>query len=122
LRKGPARRQPPRGWLKIIPDTGHWIAERLGHPEYTNDIIYRPVVNLRFGAYYLAWACEYLDGNLVSALAGYNAGPGQRRKLAWPLWRRGYPFCRTDDLCGATPLYPADLRAIFTTIPGSTAA
>jgi soluble lytic murein transglycosylase len=65
-----------QGLAQIIPDTGHWIAARLGHPEYTNDIIYRPAVNLRFGAYYLAWAREYLEGNLVSALAGYNAGPG----------------------------------------------
>ncbi len=65
-----------QGLAQIIPDTGAWIAERLGHPEYTNDIIYRPVINLRFGAYYLDWARDYLDGNLVSGLVGYNAGPG----------------------------------------------
>jgi soluble lytic murein transglycosylase len=65
-----------QGLAQIIPDTGQWIAGQLGHPEYTNDIIYRPVINLRFGAYYLAWARDYLDGNLLSALVGYNAGPG----------------------------------------------
>ncbi len=65
-----------QGLAQIIPETGRWIAEQLGHPEYTNDIIYRPVINLRFGAYYLDWVREYLDGNLVSALVGYNAGPG----------------------------------------------
>lgn len=65
-----------QGLAQIIPDTGAWIAEQLGHPEYTNAIIYRPVVNLRFGAYYLDWVRDYLDGNLISALAGYNAGPG----------------------------------------------
>ena len=65
-----------QGLAQIIPDTGQWIAGRLGHPEYTNDIIYRPVINLRFGAYYLAWARDFLDGNLLSALVGYNAGPG----------------------------------------------
>lgn len=65
-----------QGLAQIIPDTGQWIAERLGHPEYTNDIIYRPAINLRFGAYYLDWARGYLDGNLLSALVGYNAGPG----------------------------------------------
>ncbi|MCB0041553.1 MAG: transglycosylase SLT domain-containing protein, partial [Caldilinea sp.] len=57
------------------------IAGQLGHPEYTNDIIYRPVINLRFGAYYLDWARDYLDGNLLSALVGYNAGPGNSQ--AW---------------------------------------
>jgi soluble lytic murein transglycosylase len=65
-----------QGLAQIIPETGAWIAEQLGHPEYTNAIIYRPVINLRFGAYYLDWVRDYLDGNLISALAGYNAGPG----------------------------------------------
>jgi soluble lytic murein transglycosylase len=65
-----------QGLAQIIPDTGHWIAGQLGHPEYTNEIIYRPVINLRFGAYYLDWVRDYLDGNLLSALVGYNAGPG----------------------------------------------
>jgi soluble lytic murein transglycosylase len=70
-----------QGLAQIIPDTGQWIAERLGHPDYTNDIIYRPHINLWFGAYYLDWARGYLDGNLVSALVGYNAGPGN--SAAW---------------------------------------
>ena len=65
-----------QGLAQIIPDTGHWVAERLGHPDYTNEMIYRPYINLQFGAYYLDWARSYLDENLVSALVGYNAGPG----------------------------------------------
>lgn len=65
-----------QGLAQIIPDTGHWVAERLGHPDYTNEMIYRPYINLMFGAYYLDWARDYLDGNLISALVGYNAGPG----------------------------------------------
>ncbi|MBX3013215.1 MAG: tetratricopeptide repeat protein [Caldilineaceae bacterium] len=65
-----------QGLAQIIPDTGHWVAERLGHPDYTNEMIYRPYINLQFGAYYLNWTRSYLEGNLVSALVGYNAGPG----------------------------------------------
>ncbi len=65
-----------QGLAQIIPDTGHWVATQLGHPEYSNEMIYRPHINLKFGAYYLAWARNYLDGNIVSALVGYNAGPG----------------------------------------------
>jgi soluble lytic murein transglycosylase len=70
-----------QGLAQIIPDTGQWIADRLGHPDYTNDIIYRPHINLWFGAYYLDWARGYLDGNVVSGLVGYNAGPGN--SAAW---------------------------------------
>ena len=76
-----------QGLAQIVPDTGRWVAERLGHPEYTNELIYRPFINLRFGAYYLDWAWDYLDGNLVSALVGYNAGPGNAeawRELSGP--------------------------------------
>lgn len=65
-----------QGLAQIIPDTGRWIAEQVGHPEYTNEIIYRPVINLRFGAYYLDWVRDYLGGDLLGALVGYNAGPG----------------------------------------------
>jgi soluble lytic murein transglycosylase len=65
-----------QGLAQIIPDTGAWVAERLRYPNYTNAMVYRPFVNVKFGAYYLDWVRDYLDGNLVSALVGYNAGPG----------------------------------------------
>ncbi|MEZ4867577.1 MAG: transglycosylase SLT domain-containing protein [Caldilineaceae bacterium] len=65
-----------QGLAQIVPATGLEIAQQLGHADYTNEIIYRPHINLRFGAYYLARARNYLDGNIVSALVGYNAGPG----------------------------------------------
>ncbi|MCX6050441.1 MAG: lytic transglycosylase domain-containing protein, partial [Chloroflexi bacterium] len=71
-----------QGLAQIVPDTGIWVAQRLGHPDYTNALIYRPYINLNFGAYYLAWTRDYLDGNLVSALVGYNAGPGNSK-----IWR-----------------------------------
>ncbi len=72
-----------QGLAQIIPDTGAWIAQRLGYPNYENALVYRPLVNVKFGAYYLDWARTYLDGNLVSALVGYNAGPGNSER-----WRR----------------------------------
>src|SRR5690606_16709710 len=65
-----------QGLAQIIPDTGAWVAQQLGYPNYTNSLVYRPYINVKFGAYYLDWVRDYLDGNLVSALVGYNAGPG----------------------------------------------
>lgn len=66
-----------QGLAQIIPDTGQWIAQQLGHPDYTNEIIYRPHINLMFGAYYLERVRrDWAEGNLISALAGYNGGPG----------------------------------------------
>lgn len=66
-----------QGLAQIIPDTGQWVADRLSYPNYSNALIYRPYINVKFGAYYLDWVRNYLDGNLVSALVGYNAGPGR---------------------------------------------
>jgi len=65
-----------QGLAQIIPDTARWVAEQQGHPDWSNDLIYRPYINVDFGAYYFDWVREYLDGNPVSALVGYNAGPG----------------------------------------------
>lgn len=70
-----------QGLAQIIPDTARWVAEQQGHPDWSNDLIYRPYINVDFGAYYFAWVRDYLDGNPVSALVGYNAGPGN--SSAW---------------------------------------
>ena len=100
-----------QGLAQIIPDTGHWIAEQLGHPEYTNDIIYRPVVNLRFGAYYLNWVRDFVDGNLISALVGYNAGPGNAKS-----WREQ---SGPDDTIFAEILTFSEPRLYIQTVLGN---
>jgi soluble lytic murein transglycosylase len=68
-----------QGLAQIIPDTARWVAEQQGHPDWSNDLIYRPYINVNFGAYYFDWVRLYLDGNEVSALVGYNAGPGNAK-------------------------------------------
>ena len=66
-----------RGLMQIVPGTGQGIAERLGWPpDYTTRDLYRPLVSVRFGTDYLATQRQRFDGDLVAALAGYNAGPG----------------------------------------------
>jgi soluble lytic murein transglycosylase len=70
-----------QGLAQIIPDTARWVAERQGHPDWSNELIYRPYINVNFGAFYFDWVRDFLDGNEVSALVGYNAGPGNSE--AW---------------------------------------
>lgn len=65
------------GLMQIIPGTGEEIAARLGWPEnYTQQDLYRPVVNVRFGVEYLDRQRNYFNGDLYAALAAYNGGPG----------------------------------------------
>ena len=74
-----------QGLAQIIPDTGQWVADQLGYPDYRNELVYRPYINVKFGAYYLDWVRDYLDGDLVGALVGYNAGPGNAQR-----WREQF--------------------------------
>ena len=69
-----------QGLAQIIPATGAEIAERMGFPNYSNALIYRPYINIRFGAFYLAWVRDFVDGRIASALAGYNGGPGNSQR------------------------------------------
>jgi len=75
-----------RGLMQIIPTTGKEIAGSLGWPPgYTDDDLYRPMVSVRMGTYYLAKWRDRFDGDLYAALAAYNGGPGNSaewRKLA----------------------------------------
>jgi soluble lytic murein transglycosylase len=66
-----------RGLMQIVPTTGAQIASQLGWPfNYVEDDLYRPMVNVRFGAHYLANNRTYLNGDLYAMLAAYNGGPG----------------------------------------------
>jgi peptidoglycan lytic transglycosylase len=70
------------GLMQIIPATGEQIAVELGWPPvYDSADLYRPIVSVRFGAYYLGKNRDLLNGNLYAGLAAYNAGPGNA--IAW---------------------------------------
>src|SRR3990172_12870952 len=65
------------GLRQIVPATGEQIASELNWPPaYDSDDLYRPIVSVRYGAYYLAKNRDLLGGNLYAGLAAYNAGPG----------------------------------------------
>lgn len=66
-----------RGLMQIIPSTGQEIANFLGWPVgYTENDLYRPHVNIAFGASYLARQRNAFGGDLYEALAAYNGGSG----------------------------------------------
>ena len=66
-----------RGLMQVIPGTGDSIAGQLGWPlNYETSDLYRPLVSVRFGTYYLGAQRDRFEGDLYAALAAYNAGPG----------------------------------------------
>jgi soluble lytic murein transglycosylase len=71
-----------RGLMQIMPATGEGIVSALGWPpNFSTQDLYRPVVSIRLGTYYLAQQRAYFGGDLYTALAAYNGGPGNT--IAW---------------------------------------
>jgi soluble lytic murein transglycosylase len=65
-----------QGLSQVIPDTGAYIAQRLGWRDYVNEDLYRPYVGIAFGAFYLDQQLDAFDGDVAAALSAYNGGPG----------------------------------------------
>lgn len=66
-----------RGLMQVMPSTGRVIARQLGVRGWRVDHLDEPLVNLRFGTFYLGQVLQKFNGDLIRALAAYNAGPGR---------------------------------------------
>ncbi len=65
------------GLMQIIPATGEQIARDLNWPNYQQRDLYRPMVSVKFGVYYLKrYGLNLLDNDMFAAWAAYNGGPG----------------------------------------------
>ena len=60
------------GLMQILPETGEWIAGRLGE-EFEVNKLTDPEYNIRYGTYYLRYLMDYF-GRTQLALAAYNGG------------------------------------------------
>jgi soluble lytic murein transglycosylase len=79
-----------RGLMQIIPPTGADIAGKMGWPpDYVVDDLYRPLISLRMGLFYLAGLRDAFGGDVYAALAAYNGGPGNAS--AWLELANGDP-------------------------------
>ncbi len=62
------------GLMQIMPQTGRTLARQLNTP-FATDSLFNPFVNIRFGAFYLSQLLKEFKGNMILAIAAYNAGP-----------------------------------------------
>lgn len=76
------------GLMQIMPDTGAWIAHKLDlDAVYTEQMLYDPACNVRFGCWFLRFLTNRFDGELLHIIAAYNAGHGSVEKwLADPAY------------------------------------
>ena len=62
------------GLMQIMPNTGAWLAERMGI-SFTEEDLFSPAYNIRMGTYYLRLLLNMFEVQ-STALAAYNAGMG----------------------------------------------
>ena len=70
------------GLAQVVPATGAGIAQNLQVPDFQADDLQRPVIGVRFGAFYLARQRDAMHGSLPGALAAYNGGPSNAQRWA----------------------------------------
>lgn len=102
-----------RGLMQIMPETGAWVAERLGLGPVKAEDLDEPELNLRLGTWYLAYQIRAFNGDLTLALAAYNGGGANvRRWLEEERWSGS-----VDDLhqipFGETRMYVQRVLATY---------
>lgn len=65
-----------RGLMQVTPRTARAIARDSGGTEFRVGDLANPDINIRYGTYHLRDMLDIYGGNIVAALAAYNAGSG----------------------------------------------
>lgn len=63
------------GLMQLMPETSDWIIEQGRFPEYCDEELLEPAININLGSWYLASIYNKFDNNIVATIAAYNAGP-----------------------------------------------
>jgi len=63
-----------RGLMQLIPSTARQMGRRLGLRRFSVEDLYRPQLNIELGVEHLRELLEEFEGNLLAAIAAYNAG------------------------------------------------
>ncbi len=78
---GATSRSQAKGLMQLIPATANEVAQDLRIKNFDSDQMYHPIVNIKFGTYYLAKVIRQFGGNVSVGLAAYNAGPQRLKRF-----------------------------------------
>ena len=85
-----------RGLMQITPQAANEIERHSGGTTFKLKDLSDPEINIRYGTYLLRELLDRYDGDVVAALAAYNAGPGNVDKWGGSdLSIEGIPFPET---------------------------
>jgi soluble lytic murein transglycosylase len=86
-----------KGLMQIQPETARFIARRSGGTRFQVADLGTPQINIQYGTYYLRYLLDRYDGNVVLAVAAYNAGETNVARWVERSRRGGREF-RIDDI------------------------
>jgi soluble lytic murein transglycosylase len=69
-----------RGLMQITPEAAKFIEKQSGGTTFHMSDLSNPEINIRYGTFLLKELLERYEGDVVAALAAYNAGPGNADK------------------------------------------
>lgn len=85
-----------RGLMQITPEAANEIERHSGGTTFKLKDLSNPEINIRYGTYLLRELLDRYDGDVVAALAAYNAGPANVDKWGGSdLSVEGIPFPET---------------------------
>ncbi len=93
-----------RGLAQVMPATGEGIAQRLSVANFTVDDLYRPIISIQFGAFYIGQRIADMEGSVQGGLSAYNAGLGNAQRWAGgsrvndsDLFTEGIDYAETEN-------------------------
>jgi len=91
-----------RGLMQVMPRTGMQIARDLKEKWRSDNSLFNPDVNVRYGAFYYKQLLKQFHGHFALAIAAYNAGSGRVAKwlpsvesVPADIWIETIPFKET---------------------------
>jgi soluble lytic murein transglycosylase-like protein len=88
-----------RGLMQLMPTTAQELLSKLKLPQEAVSRLHDPQLSMTLGTHYFAGLMQRYQGNVVLALAGYNAGPTRAGR-----WREQWPGVPTDEFVERIPL------------------
>lgn len=69
------------GLMQIMPDTGEWLAGKIGLKGYNASMLEDPETNIALGSWYIKYLSDRFGGDMDLIAAAYNAG--QNKVSEW---------------------------------------
>jgi soluble lytic murein transglycosylase len=87
-----------RGLMQLMPETARLVSNRLNLRQATTSALEVPTLNIALGTHYFASLLQRYQGNVVLALAAYNAGPGRADR-----WHKQWQHLPMDEFVEQLP-------------------